>query len=358
MVAMDQKETPPTRLRIGEGTISGYLSIFLALVSLGGVLCFRFPQYLTTEEFRAHYPIAGLRYILLACLVVSFGFALTSFLLGKRTRSAFIGILVTTLAIVLGGPTVEVGELGQSTLGVGLDWLLIDILVLSAVFIPLELFLPQRAEQTKFHPEWKTDLVYFAASHLFVQFTAIAIRFPAEVLFERSGFAALQLTVKDWPFLLQLLLALLLADLFQYTVHRAFHANRFLWRFHAIHHSIRAVDWLAGSRLHLVDVLATRAFSYIPLYFCGFSIQVFYGYVVIISFQAVAAHANIRIRFGWLRYVLVTPQYHHWHHTEDPALYDKNFAAFIRCHSFHEKSETLVAAAGNFEVSLSSSNLL
>ncbi|MFQ5552099.1 MAG: sterol desaturase family protein, partial [Gemmatimonadales bacterium] len=48
-------------------------------------------------------------------------------------------------------------------------------------------------------------------------------------------------------------------------------AYRFLWRFHAVHHSIRTVDWLAGSRLHLVDILVTRAFSYIPLYVLGFS---------------------------------------------------------------------------------------
>jgi lathosterol oxidase len=119
---------------------------------------------------------------------------------------------------------------------------------------------------------------------------------------------------------------MLVADLFQYAAHRAFHGNRFLWRFHAVHHSIRAVDWLAGSRLHLVDILVTRAFSYIPLYVLGFSMPVFYAYVAIVALQAVAAHANIRIPFGPLKYLLVTPQYHHWHHSDDPELYDKNFA--------------------------------
>ena len=136
------------------------------------------------------------------------------------------------------------------------------------IFIPVELFLPKRAEQTKFHLEWKTDLVYFAVGHLLVQFTAVAVKAPAESVFGGWGLEGTQSTVSSWPFLVQLFMAMLVADLFQYAAHRAFHANRFLWRFHAVHHSIRAVDWLAGSRLHLIDILVTRAFSYIPLYVC------------------------------------------------------------------------------------------
>jgi len=34
---------------IGEGRISGALSIFFSLISLGAVACFLFPEYLTTQ---------------------------------------------------------------------------------------------------------------------------------------------------------------------------------------------------------------------------------------------------------------------------------------------------------------------
>ena len=83
---------------------------------------------------------------------------------------------------------------------------------------------------------------------------------------------------------------------------------------------------MAGSRLHIFDVLLTRAFSYLPLYVLGFSTEVFYLYVIIVSLQAVLAHANTRIKFGFLKYLVVTPQYHHWHHSDNPSAYDKNFA--------------------------------
>ncbi len=320
------QQTEPRRFRFGEGKISGYVSIFLAVISFAAVICFHFPEYFTTPEFRAVYPIALLRWVLLACLVLAFVFALTSFLLSGKTRLGLTAVLISTLAIVLGGNTVEIKDFNQSIVTISLDWLLIDILVLAAIFIPIELFLPKRSEQTRFHLEWKTDLVYFTIGHLLVQFTAVVVKTPAVLLFGGWGLDGIQSTVSSWPFLVQLFLAMLLADLFQYAIHRAFHTNKYLWRFHAVHHSIRTIDWLAGSRLHLVDIFVTRAFSYIPLYVLGFSMPVFYAYVVIVAMQAVLAHANTRIPFGPVKYLLVTPQYHHWHHSVDPALYNKNFA--------------------------------
>ena len=316
----------PGRGRIGEGKISGYLSIFLGSLALDAVICFHFPEYFTTPEFRAVYPIELLRWVLLTCLVFAFIFAFTSFLLSRQTKLGFTGILISTLAIVLGGSTVQIDEFDQNIVSISLDWLLIDILVLSALFIPIELFLPKRTEQTKFHVEWKTDFTYFAIGHLLIQYTAVAIKYPAEVIFGGLGIAPIQSTVSSMPFLIQLPLAMLVADLFQYSAHRAFHSFRLLWRFHAIHHSIRTIDWMAGSRLHIVDILVTRAFSYLPLYALGFSMSVFYAYVAIVALQAVAAHAHTRIPFGWLKFVFVTPQYHHWHHSIEPDFQNVNFA--------------------------------
>ena len=42
-------------LRVGEGRISGYLSITLGVLSLFGVLCFLFPDFLTTPSLREGY---------------------------------------------------------------------------------------------------------------------------------------------------------------------------------------------------------------------------------------------------------------------------------------------------------------
>ena len=39
-----------------------------------------------------------------------------------------------------------------------------------------------------------------------------------------------------------------------------------------------------------------------------------------------SVHSNLRITFGPLRWVLATPEFHHWHHAKDLEARDKNFA--------------------------------
>ncbi len=89
------------------------------------------------------------------------------------------------------------------------------------------------------------------------------------------------------------------------------------------------MDWLASSRIHIVDVVVTRAVAIVPVVLLGFAPSALYGYLVFVSFHAVFIHANVRWRFPGLRWVISTPEYHHWHHTSDEEGIDKNFAQFL-----------------------------
>jgi len=128
---------------------------------------------------------------------------------------------------------------------------------------------------------------------------------------------------------IELLFAFVVTDLFQYWAHRFFHSHHYLWRFHSVHHSTKNMDWLAGSRTHFVDIFVTRSMAFIPLYVFGFSEITFNTYIVFMAIHAVLIHANTRINFGFLKYIIATPQYHHWHHCEDPEHYGKNFATIF-----------------------------
>jgi sterol desaturase/sphingolipid hydroxylase (fatty acid hydroxylase superfamily) len=117
------------------------------------------------------------------------------------------------------------------------------------------------------------------------------------------------------------------ADLVQYWTHRAYHEVPLLWRLHAVHHSVKSMDWLAGSRQHVIELLITRTLVLAPIYVLGFSKEVIDAYIVIVGFQAVFNHANVSVRLGPLRYVIVTPNFHHWHHSQDKEALDRNYAA-------------------------------
>ena len=313
-------------MRIGEGRISGALSIFFGAISLGGVLCFLMPDLLTTPEFRAGYDIGVMRRILAACLFGAFGFGLRSLIANSNKRAALIGAMLGVVALGLGGAGVEGGEVNGSALYISLDWLLLDLIAMALVFVPLELFLPKRLEQTKFHAEWRTDLAYFVMGHLLVQAVAISSQAPVRALFAGTDLEGVRGFVGGMPYLVQVLMAVLAADLFQYGIHRAFHKVPYLWRFHSVHHSTRTMDWLAGSRMHFVDIFFTRMLVFLPLFALGFEGAVLYTYVGIVAIQAVMNHTNTRLPFGLLERLLVSPRIHHWHHATTKAAYDKNFA--------------------------------
>lgn len=317
------------RFKPGEGKISGYVSIFLALLSFLGVFCFKFPEILTSPEFREVYTGESMTTLLTATIIASFFFALLSFMLSKKKSWALAGLLIATAAIIIGGFSVHGRSVEKTSWYLGLDWLLLDLLLMAVIFVPIEMVWPKNKQQSKFHEEWRTDLVYFVVSHLFVQFFGVITQKPATLFFGWMGLSGLHTWVQSLPFVLELLFAFLVTDLFQYWAHRIFHSHTYLWRFHSVHHSTKNMDWLAGSRTHFIDIFFTRAVTFIPLYVFGFSTITFNTYIVFMAIHAVLIHANTRINFGFLKYMIATPQYHHWHHCEDPKYYGKNFATIF-----------------------------
>lgn len=133
--------------KFGEGYISGYLSAFLGLLSLGGVLCFLFPQYLTTAGIRESYNIDYLRLLLLTTLVLAFVFGAINFLFENGRTAGLIGLASAFIATLLGGPGAESEVTTYHELSLGLDWLVISVLFSALIFIPIEKFFPKEPKQ-------------------------------------------------------------------------------------------------------------------------------------------------------------------------------------------------------------------
>lgn len=317
-----------TDQRFGSGWISGVLAVTCGALGYGGVLCLLFPSWLTTPDARALYPLELVRFLIYVMLVVGFGLGALSVVLRRRKVLGLTGIGLATAGTLLGGSSAKIGTLGGTT-AVGLDWFLLNLFILALLFVPLERVIPRLPAQAIFRPGWTTDLMHFAMSHLLVQVTVVLTMLPAAVFFRWATHPWLQNAVAAQPLPLQFLEIVLVADFTQYWVHRAFHRVPWLWRLHAVHHSSESMDWLAGSRLHLVDIVVTRGLSFVPLYVLGFAPAAVYAYLVFVSFLAVFIHANVRFDLGSLDWLVATPRFHHWHHAASPV--DKNFAVHLPC---------------------------
>jgi sterol desaturase/sphingolipid hydroxylase (fatty acid hydroxylase superfamily) len=111
-----------------------------------------------------------------------------------------------------------------------------------------------------------------------------------------------------------------------YAGHRAAHEVPLLWRFHRVHHSVREMDWLAANHLHPLDEIFGRSAAVLPLYALGFGRVSLGAFVVLLTVQAIFIHANVRMGLGPLRWMIATPQFHHWHHAREPQAYNTNYA--------------------------------
>ena len=300
----------------------------LGALGVGGVFCFLYPEILTTPEVRNAIPLPYLRALLHFVLVSAFVLGLTSIVLRHSKLLGGAGLGLAMLAVLLGGSTVPGRDVRQSSY-LGLDWFLLNLFFLALIFVPMERVFARLKEQGIFRRGWRTDLAHFFASHLLVQVSIFLTLAPARVFFQWAVNADLQRVVAAQPVWLQFFEILLVADFFEYWVHRFEHKLPFLWRFHAVHHSCEHMDWLAGSRLHLVDILVVRAVTFVPLYVLGFADGPIFAYLVFVSFHAIFIHANVGFRFGWLDQVIATPRFHHWHHSAEAHAIDKNFAVHL-----------------------------
>jgi len=208
---------------------------------------------------------------------------------------------------------------------IGLDWFLLDLLLMAIIYVPLERVWPQYPNQGTFRNEWTLDVVYFMSTHFPIQILSFLVLLPATQATKYLGMPALQQLIARMPWILQFCLAVVVADLAEYFIHLALHKVPFLWRFHAVHHSSKALDWIAGSRSHFVDDTLVRGFILVPLMF-GFSQSIIFAYLIFVTLHATWTHCNFGPSAKWLEKYLVMPRYHHWHHTSQKEGIDKNFA--------------------------------
>lgn len=320
-------EAPIEARGFGTGWFSGFFALILACAGLSFVLALRFPGLLAMPELAAIRDHASFRLVVHGVLLAAYALSLLSLLLRPRKVIGLAALIVSLGATILGGSAVQPHETSGWGIFFGVDFFAVNLVATGLMFAPMERFAPRRPEQRLFRPEWREDLFYYLVSSMMVQLITFLTLAPSG--FVNAHFGWLDGTrdvVRSLPWLVQFALAMLLTDFVQYWFHRLFHRVPFLWGFHAVHHSARSMDWLAGSRMHFVEIVLLRGVTSLPLLTLGFLPSVMQAYVGLVYVYASLVHANLRGDFDVLGRFLVVPRFHHWHHAIEPEGIDKNFA--------------------------------
>src|SRR5512138_3911517 len=197
----------------GTGWWSGVLSAFFGALAFGAVVCLHFPQLLSSPELRPHYPMPVMRLLIQAVIVSAIILGIASAFLRRKKILGLTGMLFALAATLLGGASVPINETLRDGPAIGLDWFLLDMLLMTLIFSPIEVLWPAYPRQSVFRYEWLTDIVYFLSTHLPIQLTSFLILLPATQLSAFLRIPGVIQAVGRLPWLVQFVLAVLVADL-------------------------------------------------------------------------------------------------------------------------------------------------
>lgn len=132
-----------------------------------------------------------------------------------------------------------------------------------------------------------------------------------------------------WPFAVQVLLAMLLAEFGSYWSHRWHHERPAFWWLHALHHGSERLYALNNFRFHPLNYAINYVLGILPLLVLGVPTAVIMGYFALTLPVLMIQHANLPLQNGWLNYVFSTNEVHRWHHSSKAGEGDTNFGRSI-----------------------------
>ncbi|WP_377827426.1 sterol desaturase family protein [Bradyrhizobium lupini] len=196
------------------------------------------------------------------------------------------------------------------------------------IFVPIERLFAARPQKI-FRRGLLTDMAFQFLNGWLIIVGVIAVVTMAIVVNQSILPSVVKQAIDRLPYLVQFVLVILIGDLGVYWTHRILHAVPAMWHIHAVHHAVEELDWLAAVHQHPLDVVFMKAGSLFPLFALGFSSEAIGTYILVYYWQAYLVHANVRLNYGPLRYILVSPEFHHWHHSSEMEARDKNFAGMF-----------------------------
>lgn len=132
------------------------------------------------------------------------------------------------------------------------------------------------------------------------------------------------------PLALRVGLFVVLTDCGRYWIHRLHH-TRYFWQMHKWHHAPTYMYWFAGVRATVPQQFMVN----IP-YVLGAPFLNLSPTWLILGMTALLGpilcgwmHMNVVWRSRWLEWILVTPRYHHIHHSDNPKHYNANLGSLF-----------------------------
>ena len=195
------------------------------------------------------------------------------------------------------------------------------LILISLLVWGLEIVFPWRKNQAVFRKDFWLDAFYMFFNFFIFSVVIAGFYSVLELIFNDLGITIKSLAfinLENLPNWLQLLIFFIILDFVQWFTHVLLHRFEFLWQFHKVHHSVKEMGFAAHLRYHWMENILYKPLKTIGVMLIG-------GFepeqAFIVHFIAITIghlnHANIKITWGFLKYILNNSVMHLYHHVKE-----------------------------------------
>ncbi|MCL6295108.1 sterol desaturase family protein [Jejuia spongiicola] len=192
------------------------------------------------------------------------------------------------------------------------------LIIISLIVWVLEITFPWRKNQSIFRKDFWLDGFYMFFNFFVFTIVISGIYKCLEVLLLDLGITTQSLAVINiatFPMWIQLLVFFLIQDFVQWFTHVLLHRYNILWKFHKVHHSVKEMGFAAHLRYHWMENIFYKPLKVLVVMLLG-------GFepeqAFIVHFIAITIghlnHANVKLTYGYLKYIFNNPVMHLYHH--------------------------------------------
>lgn len=206
------------------------------------------------------------------------------------------------------------------------------LIIISLVVWGLEIKFPWRKEQKVIRKDFWLDVFYMFFNFFIFSIIISGLWRCLEIGFNEFNVTTQSFTVLDLsnlPMWIQLIIFFIVLDFVQWITHVILHRFNIFWRFHKVHHSVKEMGFAAHLRYHWMENILYKPLKTIGVMILG-------GFepeqAFIVHFIAITIghlnHANLKLDYGFLKYIFNNPIMHLYHHAfslPDDKNYGVNF---------------------------------
>lgn len=195
--------------------------------------------------------------------------------------------------------------------------------IMVIVMIALERMTPYRNDWNEDLGDFKADIIQ---TLIVLPFVAKFVELSFYYLHTKLGFKPL---LAGLPFIVQAVVIIISAEFLFYWYHRISHKNKFLLKYHAVHHGALRVYWGNAGRFHFVDLFFQFFLYFIPVYLISPNEEVAALFLTLNAITGTLEHANIDFKTIIMSKIFNTAELHRIHHSTKLSECNSNYGKIL-----------------------------